>query len=136
MGSFAPRVRVFLAAVAPDLDLANSQAKVAIADRPAPNVNFPLGGDLLGANGTYPSDSWSPSAEWSPPNARNRNQDPTNHLAGEPRLVSTMKPSQGNESQALGWSDVSRAGWYEALKTTLAAIGLAAIALRLVKFVR
>jgi len=136
MGSFAPRVRVFLAAVAPDLDLANSQAKVAIADRPAPNVNLPLGGEIGGANGTYPSASWSPSAEWSPPNTRNRNQDPTNQLAGEPRLVSTMKPSQGNESQTLGWSDVSRAGWYEPLKTTLAAIGLAAIALRLVKFVR
>src|SRR5436190_3377373 len=44
LGSFAPRVRYFLASVAPDIDLANNKA-IAAADRPAPNVILPIKGD-------------------------------------------------------------------------------------------
>ena len=43
MGSFAPRVRCFLAAVAPDIDQANSRSQVAVADRPPPVVSLPIG---------------------------------------------------------------------------------------------
>jgi hypothetical protein len=38
LGSFAPRVRNFLATLAPDIGQVKDQAQVAVADRPAPNV--------------------------------------------------------------------------------------------------
>ena len=38
LGSFAPRVSNFLASLAPDIGQVNDQAQVAVADRPAPNV--------------------------------------------------------------------------------------------------
>jgi hypothetical protein len=37
---------------------------------------------------------------------------------------------------ANGWSNLEKTGWYDPLKTLLAAVGLTAIALRLVKTIR
>jgi hypothetical protein len=136
MGSFAPRVRFFLAAVAPDLEQANAQAKVAVADRPAPNVNLPIGRGLGDSNDNYPSAAWSPSSSWAPPNASRDKSEPAKNSQGGAQLVSTTAPANSDSSQPLAWSDVSRTGWYEPLKSSLAAIGLVVLTLRLVKFVR
>lgn len=129
MGSFAPRVRYFLAAVAPDIDQANSQAKVAVADRPPPIVNLPIAGKIDGASST------NPSAPWSPPKTAGGNPAAPSRANGT-QFASTTAPTQAAESQSLSWSDLSRAGWYEPTKSLLAVVGLAAIALRLIKTVR
>jgi hypothetical protein len=41
-----------------------------------------------------------------------------------------------SRSATLSWSDVTGHGWYEPIESTLAVVGLIAIALRLVKTVR
>ena len=129
MGSFAPRVRNFLAAVAPDLDQVNSQSQVAVADRPPPIVNLPNASSPGDTNAMYPSAPWSP-----PRTARN---DAANQSRGNSaQLVSTNAPHESTSAQSLSWNDLSRTDWYEPLKTALAAVGIAVIALRVVKLVR
>jgi S1-C subfamily serine protease len=130
MGSFAPRVRNFLAAVAPDLDQSNAQAKVAVADRPAPVVNMPFASQANVATNDYPS------APWSPPGAvagNNTGKPPEKNGA---QFASTSLPKDAAQAQSVSWGDVNRTGWYEPLKTALAVVGAAAIALRVVKLVR
>src|SRR6478736_2167986 len=56
LGSFSPRVRYFLASVAPDLEQQNIKA---IADRPAPNVILPIKNEPTITPATYPSSAWS-----------------------------------------------------------------------------
>jgi serine protease Do len=127
MGSFAPRVRVFLASVAPDIDQANAVAKLAVADRPAPNVT--LAALAKGDDSNYPS------APWSPPAAANGNSSATASSSGA-RPANTSMPPANNSNESLSWGDLSRNRWYEPGKTVLAVIGAVVIALRLVKFVR
>ena len=130
MGSFAPRVRNFLAAVAPDLDQSNAQAKLAVADRPPPVVNMPITSQAIVSTNDYPS------APWSPPASVMAN------IAGKPpekngaQLASTSLPKDAAQAQSVSWGDVNRTGWYEPMKTALAVIGAAAIALRVVKLIR
>jgi hypothetical protein len=131
MGSFAPRVRCFLAAVAPDIDQANSQTQIAAANRPAPVVNLPSVANCDGIGGGYPSAPWSPSSPW----LAKKNGTPKNGMNGA-QLASNRGLNQSAEEDSVTWNDVNRAGWFESGKSILAVIGLAAIALRMVKLVR
>jgi hypothetical protein len=130
MGSFAPRVRYFLAAVAPDIDQANSQSQVAVADRPPPVVNMPYADQPDELSSTYPSSPWTPSKAAGSIETSNQSR------ADGAQLVSTASANQSAETQPLNWSDLNRAEWYEPLKSVLAAIGLAAIVLRIVRMIR
>ena len=132
MGSFAPRVRVFLAAVAPDFDQASQSAQIAAAVQPVPD------GGVQAASLIRLSDEAAlhASSPWSPPKTARRDEAVVRASANGAQLVSTTVPKQAENRQPLTLSDLSRAGWYEPLKTALAAVGLAVVTLRLVKFVR
>lgn len=134
MGSFAPRVRNFLAAVAPDLDQSNAQAKLAVADRPPPMVNMPVASQASVSTSVSPGDY--PSAPWSPPTSVMANSAGKLPEKNGAQLASTSLPKDAAQAQSVSWGDVNRTGWYEPLKTALAVVGAAAIALRLVKLVR
>jgi hypothetical protein len=131
MGSFAPRVRVFLAAVAPDFDQVTTASQVAVADRPPPMVNLP---DVSNPRTDNLIESY-PSSPWSPKSVPDGASVPPRH-ANAAQLVSSTLPMQAANRQPLTFSDLSCAGWYEPLKTAFAAVGLAVLTLRLVKFVR
>ena len=120
LGSFGPRVGSFLATLAPDIGQARDQANVAVAERPAPNVRARSTNDAAAGR------DW-PSSPWMPASNTNRNR-----LAASNGIA----PSAANNEANLSWSDLSGSGWYEPLKSLLAVVGLAAIALRLVKVVR
>jgi hypothetical protein len=110
LGSFGPRVGSFLATLAPDIGQVRDQATIAVAERPAPNVA------AKSARDDHPA--W-PSSPWQP--------------------VTNSRPSATEDSRgitAINVPPATTAGWYEPLKTCLAVVGLAAIALRLVKVVR
>lgn len=124
MGAFSPRVRYFLAAVAPNLDQSNTQAQVAVADRPPPVVNLP---PTQPAAGEQPADY--PSSPWSAP--KPVIVEASNSPAAAPLLVATSAPALPAEVH----QHETPANWYEPAKTVLAAIGLAAIGLRLVKVI-
>jgi Trypsin-like peptidase domain len=126
MGSFAPRVRNFLASVAPDIDKDNSRSRVAAADRPPPSVTLPAGGKRDGFIANYPSSAWSP-----PKGGAAEQAD-----AKGTRMASTMAPKEGGRNQSFSWRDFYSTGWYEPLKTAFAVVGIAVIALRVVKLVR
>ena len=126
MGSFAPRVRYFLSAVAPDIDQANSQAKIAVAERPPPVLNMPF------ADRPDEPSSSSPSSPWSPPVRTSVGKQ----TAGTAQGVQLSNATASAASESPSWDDLANNGWYEPLKTALAAIGTLAIALRLVKAVR
>jgi hypothetical protein len=131
MGSFAPRVRYFLSAVAPDLEQSNAQAQVAAADRPAPIVNLP---DALNAgtvSDSHPSAPWAPSSVWSPP----KNGPQKSGLNGA-QLASNRGTNSPKKQESMLCDDGGQTNWFESAKSILAVIGLAAISLRLVKFVR
>lgn len=128
LGSFAPRVRNFLATVAPDIDQANAQAQVAIADRLAPNVTLPINGISDDLVSNYPS------SPWSPPGMRNAKNQAANSVSGVQLANSATSPAVTNEP--LSWGDFANSGWYEPLKSALALVGVAAVALRLVKTIR
>jgi len=130
MGSFAPRVRYFLTAVAPDLEQPSVPAKLVSAQPPVGPTVSPLGSKPAEPFAAYPSAPWSPpeaaatSGEWKP--AENNGA----------QLVSTNAPKDAGNARSVAWDDVNRTDWYEPLKTCLAAVGAAAIVLRLVKLVR
>ncbi|HEX4414695.1 MAG TPA: serine protease [Lacipirellulaceae bacterium] len=134
MGSFAPRVRVFLASVAPDFEQSTSQLQVATADQPPPTIVTDSGALNIASTGG-PLDSY-PSSPWSPPRAKDSAHGVDRPAIDGAHLVSNTVPKQTEQRQALTLSDFSRAAWYDPLKTALAAVGLAAVALRLVKFIR
>jgi S1-C subfamily serine protease len=123
MGAFSPRVRYFLAAVAPNLEQSNAQAQVAVADRPPPVVNMPIAKPAEELTVDYPSSPWLPPK----PAAVEASHGP----AAAPQLVSTSAPA----STANEHPQATPPNWYEPAKTVLAAIGLAAIGLRLGKVI-
>jgi hypothetical protein len=126
LGSFSPRVRYFLASVAPDLEQQNSKA---IADRPAPNVILPIKNEPTITPATYPSSAWSaPSiAANTPANSKTK---PQIQLAG------ASAQSQVAQAESISWNDFTKNGWYDPLKTLFAAIGLIACTRRVLKTVR
>lgn len=128
LGSFAPRVRCFLASVAPNIDEANNKS-IAAADRPAPNVVLPIQGDAGATASSYPSSPWSPPAGLAATKPA-ANAKPQVQLAGAGVSPETIR------GESVAWNDFSKRGWYEPLKTLLAAVGVATIAVRLLKTVR
>lgn len=113
IGSFAPRVESFLATLAPDIGSGREETQIAVADRPAPEVH-PLDKQIAqsasaGANQTA---SW-PSSPWRAP--------PANGQA-------TSQPVSPEEGSA--------GDWYDRMKTALALVGLAAVALQLMRIVK
>lgn len=122
LGSFGPRVGTFLATLAPDIGQARDQAQVAVADRPAPNVRPANEGVAIASRAGWPSLPWAPTNKAKP-------------AAPAPGLVTEVtRPSQ--PADGLVTSMTSSHGWYEPLKSLLAVIGLAAVAIKLVKAVR
>jgi hypothetical protein len=118
LGSFAPRVRYFLTTAVPDFEKSTTQA-VAAADRPAQAATLSC----------YPSSPWSPPSFASATKPVS-NTKPQVQLAGVGASVDSRQTDSG------GWHNLAKTGWYEPLKTLLAAIGLTAITLRLVKMIR
>jgi S1-C subfamily serine protease len=129
MGSFAPRVRAFLAAVAPDLEQASAQTQVATVERPVAVTITPAVNTQTDNSQSYPS------SPWSPPKAANTSGGASSTGSSE-QLVSTKLPTAPPANQPFKWSDLNHAVWYDPMKSSLAVVGLAVVALRLVKFVR
>jgi hypothetical protein len=131
LGSFAPRVSNFLASLAPDIGQAKDQAQVAVADRPAPNVE-PLNDEYR--NGSVHR---HPSSPWPPADNPKSTEPPSSNKAENIQLASNSTPTAAaaNETDAQGWTPVSGNDWYDRTKSGLAIIGLLAIALRIVKWV-
>jgi hypothetical protein len=126
LGSYAPRVSNFLASLAPDIGQVKDQAQVAVADRPAPNVQ-PVNDEYRNGSVTkYPSSPWSPEVKLTPVN------HPPTTIAGTQPASNTQR-SQSVEKEAIVCSVAATTGWYEPTKSALALVGLLAIALRLVK---
>jgi hypothetical protein len=128
LGSFGPRVNAFLATLAPDIGQAQDQAEVAVADRPAPDVNTATDEDWLTGKPKYPSSQWSPPVAGSQVAAASG----ANNDANRNQLT---KAATAATDEARAWSDVVGSGWYGPLKSALAVVGLLALALQLVKAV-
>jgi trypsin-like peptidase len=126
LGSFAPRVRNFLATAVPDFEKSTAQS-LATTDQTAPNVNAPDNNKASPA--IYPSSPWSP-----PPVAATIkpvvNTKPQVQLAAAGPSTGSSRTDSGN------WHNIASTGWYDPAKTFLAAVGLAVISLRLVKTIR
>jgi hypothetical protein len=129
LGSFAPRVSNFLASLAPDIGQAKDQAQVAVADRPPPNVE-PLNDEYR--NGTiskYPSSAWSPISN----THANCTGGKSVGDAANVEKTDALALADAAQDAAMSGQSPTQPGWYDPLKTTLAVVGLAAIALRFVK---
>lgn len=128
LGSFAPRVRYFLASAVPDFEHSTAQA-LATAERPAPNVLLPDEISKATASSCYPSSPWSPPL-LADAKKTISNTKPQVQLAGVGARVESPQTNAGS------WQDLAMTGWYDPLKTLLAAVGLTAITLRLLKTIR
>ncbi len=113
IGSFAPRVESFLATLAPDIGSARDQTQIAVADRPAPEVH-PVDKQIT-QTASWPSSAWN--APGTKPPATER---------------------ETSESVALDDAAGREAGgdWYNGVKSALALVGLAAVALQLIRIVK
>jgi len=130
LGSFAPRVSNFLASLAPDIGQVKDQAQIAVADRPAPNVE-PVNDEFR--NGTV--DKY-PSAPWQPAGIAHANKQPPTPGPSVQLVNNTAATPQQTANASEVPSEFTNGGWYDPAKSALAIVGLAAIVLRLVKFVR
>ena len=115
IGSFAPRVESFLATLAPDIGSGREETQVAVADRPAPEVH-PVDKQVTqtASTGTNPNQtaSW-PSSPW------------------------RASPAHGQAtSQPVSPEEGSAGDWYDVMKSALALVGLAAVALQLMRIVK
>lgn len=140
MGSFAPRVRVFLAQVAPDLEQANAQAQLAVADHPAPAVatsapqTMPAITPAVDTQLEYPSSPWTPSTSTKNNGVAQPTVTPASAAANSPTSPSNALHG-GSAGEPFTLGDLKNFGWYDPAKSTLAVIGLVAIAVRLVKLI-
>jgi hypothetical protein len=127
LGSYAPRVSNFLATLAPDIGGANDQAQVAIADRPAPNVRQE-NNDWAVATPTITSSPWPAVGSVA------ANKNASAWPGGKSKAVQWGPvPSHGAVADDAPGSDFTHGGLYQWLKSTLAIVGLVAIATKLVK---
>jgi hypothetical protein len=133
LGSYAPRVSNFLATLAPDIGQAKDQALVAVADRPAPNVQQASDGYCNGPACDYPSAPWSPPDRQAKAKAADEGSAPQAHLAVAPAESADV---ESNASNASVLNELPSHDWYEALKSALAVLGLVAMAAQLMKAVR
>jgi hypothetical protein len=131
LGSFAPRVRNFLASAVPDFEQTTSQS-LAVGDRPAPTVILPDKNNVAATLSDYPSSPWSPPATASAtkPVANISSTKPPTPVAGAGALTEPPTADSG------GWHSLATTGPYDMVKTLLAAVGLTAITLRLLKTIR
>jgi S1-C subfamily serine protease len=135
LGSFAPRVSNFLASLAPDIGQVRDQAQVAVADRPAPNVE-PVNDEYR--NGTidkYPSSPWMPVIIANLPK-QSGNDASKVQFASNTTPQATMADKQPAAMAKVNEMADVNDNWYDRTKSGLAIVGLVAIALRIVKFVR
>jgi hypothetical protein len=130
LGSFAPRVSNFLATLAPDIGQARDQAQVAVADRPAPNVEPKTDDYLNGSDWKYPSAPWSPAEAV----VQNKCDDCASGIC--PHVASAPPTKSAVKNEEIAENDLTQSDWYEPSKTALALIGILAIAMRLVKSAR
>jgi hypothetical protein len=128
LGSFAPRVRYFLASTVPDFEQSTTQS-LAAADRPAPNVFLPDKNNMPATLACYPSSPWSPPLTASA-------TKPVSNAKPQVQLAGVGPSSEAAQSDSAGWHNLTKNGWYDPLKTFLAAIGLTAITIRLLKTIR
>jgi hypothetical protein len=130
LGSFAPRVRCFLTSVAPDIDRDRDPPLVAAAVTSPPSDAPPLITNVSNeAESDYPSSPWTPPAIV---DARHKD-------TGAATIFRNASNSGSAAAKDLGDSPAScefaNRGWYDPMKSALAVVGLAAIALRMVKSV-
>jgi Trypsin-like peptidase domain len=128
LGSFAPRVRYFLTTAVPGFEQSAPQAIVA-ADRPAPNVILPDKNSKSDALSCYPSSPWSPPSIAS-------TIKPISNTKPQTQLAGVGPTSESSHDGSGSWHNLTENGWYDPLKTLLAAVGLTAITLRLLKTIR
>lgn len=129
LGSFAPRVRYFLASAVPDFEQSSPQV-AATEDRPAPTVLMPEQPSVAATLACYPSSPWSPPAQ-STQTAVKSSGEVKRQAETSAHAQREVAPSSSAE-----WHSIGSNSSYDSAKTVLAAIGLGAIALRLVKIVR
>jgi hypothetical protein len=120
LGSFGPRVNVFLASLAPDIGEPPNLEQFAASDRSSANVTPTNEPALTRPNHPYPSSAWSPP----------RSESSNSAVSGQVAQASTT-----SAGEILAWSDVAATGWYDPVKSALAVVGLVAVALKLVKLV-
>jgi hypothetical protein len=128
VGAFGPRVGSFLSTLAPDIGQARDAAQIAVADRPAPNVQPRVeqpGGNhavqiaaIGGPLSNVPASNAGPNAD------------------GQTTPADQVYASATTGPNAVSWQDVAGSGWFGFLKSTLAFIGLVAVALQFVRIVR
>jgi trypsin-like peptidase len=129
LGSFSPRVRHFLASVAPDIDQARDRPLVAAASPPASNVSLPINNVSNEPASEYPSSPWSPPIKViAGIHASNTNP--------KTQAASSGASSPTAQGQATPLTEFANRGSYEPFKSILAVVGIAAITMRLMKVVR
>lgn len=125
IGSFAPRVESFLVSLAPDIGATRDATQVAVADRDAPEVHpikpLPTNDGLVASAARAPETA-SASLQWpsSPWHA------PTNQ----------QSPTQQPASETVAWNAPADTDWYDHAKSLLALVGIAAVALQLIRIVK
>lgn len=128
IGSFAPRVESFLATLAPDIGANTEQAIADVGDRPAPEVHTTgqSADDSFDRYSTWPSSPWNTATLASNPA---QSSSPTNDSP-------STQHARPQADVSATWHDVAANAWFDRIKSTLAIIGLAAIGLQLVRFVK
>src|SRR4051812_33629725 len=109
LGSFAPRVRYFLATAVPDFEKSTTQAVVA-ADRPAPNVFLPDKNNKAATLSCYPSSPWSPPSIASA-------AKPISNTKPQVQLAGVGASADSRQADSAGWHNLAKTGWYDPLKT-------------------
>lgn len=125
IGSFAPRVETFLASLAPDIGGSRNETQVAVADRTAPAVH-PVDKEIRRTASTEtnpaeppdnrPSSPWSPSAMFAQSIPKSEEQSTESSIAA-------VDPAPSGD-------------WFDGIKSALALVGLAAVALQLIRLAK
>jgi serine protease Do len=145
IGAFAPRVETFLATLAPDIGQAKDSARIAVADRPAPNVQplphsaaSPLAAPPAVGNDTVAQTT--PAAQITPvgfPSANAKGAEYAQQSDGwSSSQVTDLQLAGVAPGQSINWRDVAGSDWFGFMKSALAIIGLVAVGLQVVRVVR
>jgi len=124
IGSFAPRVESFLASLAPDIGAGRGDAQLAVADRQAPAVH-PVDKEIhrTASMETNPvaTPEERPSSPWNPISASQ---------PGSPSVDQPAKTAIAAHEAAPGDD------WFDGIKSALALVGLAVVALQLIRLAK
>jgi hypothetical protein len=126
LGSFSPRVRYFLASAVPDFEKPSARL-VAVNEKPSSLSSTTADAHTSEKMAEYPSSPWSPSVA-----SGRKPAAPTCQV----QLAGTTASPANSKEEVANWSESATSGWYDPLKTFLAAIGLTALTLRVVKSIR